>query len=225
MTKEEFIASIKDIKGISLDEDMKLSFIDDIAANDIETVIKNIIEYEKENDAINVEMKGLTLEVLSNIFKVAFKQSDLRNPTILLNIINLVKSYNTLDESFFNNQKICVSNIEEFLDLKLELKEEIKQFIKQFTIYFLSIIKSYGKVSVGTLDNCIETLPPIYDMIFLSLDIASICNIFQKSEPINTADCIHIMNNEKYMSSFMLKSSMTNLLIQSFFKENSEVNK
>ena len=217
MNKEEFITSIKEFNGIEVNdgETIGLKITNDI--DKIDDVLNLITQYEEDNTLI-LNIKGLSVEKLKEIFRYSFENPSIKDPIICLNIINLIKSYNTLDDSFFENQKICVSSIEDFLDLKLCLKEYIKKFIKQFSIYFLSIIKSVGKVSFLPSDEFID-IPRLYDILFMSLDFQTICIIFSKSGSFDTSECKYVRDNMKYTDSFLIKNELSRFLMDTFYAD------
>lgn len=181
------------------------------------TQIYDIENAENYNDVIYLNLKGLSVDLLSEAIKYSLSREDLKNPTMILNIINLIKIYNTLDDSFFENENIYVSSIEDMLDIKLSLRNEIKAFSKKLSIYFISLFKSYNKLSFNPLDTHIE-LPNIYSAIILSSDILTLSGIFSTSEPFSTNECIYIDNSFKYISSLLTKNFMTINFMDDFFK-------
>lgn len=175
-------------------------------------VEKNIEKYE-----VFLNLKGLSIDLLITAFKFSLEYSELKNPTMLLNIINLIKIYNTLDDSFFENKEVYISSMEEFLDIKMSISVELKAFIKQLSIYFISLFKSYNKISYTSLDKHVK-LPNIYAMMFLALDTMTLSGIFAISEPFSTEECVYIENSIYYMSNLLRKNVIGMEILNVFLK-------
>ena len=105
--------------------------------------VYNLENNEEFKDTILLQLKGLNKNLLID----AFKYSLSREPIMILNIINLIKIYNNLNDNFFQDENIYISSKADLLDIKKNLKPELKEFVKKVSIYFLSVIKSYNKVT------------------------------------------------------------------------------
>lgn len=221
MTQEEFVSTINTVNGIVIDElqPLKIRITNVILKNDMIETLGKIFDYEKDLENVNVilDLKGLDTEVLLEAIKYALTREDLKDPVMILNILNLVKIYNTLDDSFFENKNIYVSSIEDMLDLKLSLRNELKSFSKQLSIYFISLFKSYNKISYNPLDSHIQ-LPNIYSAIFLSSDILTLSGIFAVSETFSTENCVYIDDSFKYISNLLTKNVVALDFMNGFFK-------
>jgi len=226
MTKEEIVAILNTKNGIeSIIDDayLTIKFSPLIEKDELLESLDKVYEYEKDLDEVNVQLilKGLSVELLTEALKHSLIKKDLKDPYMILNIINLIKIYNTLDDVFFEDETVYVSSIEDLLDLKLALHDELKVFIKELSIYFLSLFKSYSKTSYTPLDNHIE-LPLIYRAIILSTDLLTLSGIFSVSEPFNTEDCVYIDNAIKYIQHLMFKNSIGTYIMDAFFKKEYE---
>ena len=135
---------------------------------------------------------------------------------MILNIVNLLKIYNSLDDSFFENPDIYFSSLDDIVDTKLTLDEDLVNLTKQISIYFLSIIKSYNKIRFTQLDEYIE-LPNLFKLIFLSNDFLTIAGMFSVSLPFSTDECVIVKDSFKYISSMMIKNNIGMEFINSFF--------
>ena len=178
--------------------------------------------YDKENeeefeDIIYLNLKGLSVDLISDAIRYSLKREDLKNPLMILNIINLIKIYNTLDDSFFENENIYVSSIEDLLDLKLELKADLKAFIKQLSIYFVSMFKSYNKLTYSPLDKHIK-LPNLYEKMFLTLDLLTLSGILSVSESFSLDDCVYIENAHIYLQETIMKNAYGINIMKSFIE-------
>ena len=145
------------------------------------------------------------------------KTEDLSDSLLILNLINLVKSYNSLDDSFFNNDEIYVKDIEDLVDLKIEIQPELQDFINKLSIYFLSMLKSYNKYSFTVLDEY-QSLPNLYLTIFNSCDFLTLCGIFANAEPFSTDKCIYLNNTLECMVNLQLKGNIAISCVSDFLK-------
>ena len=85
---------------------------------------------EDKEAVIMVNLKHASVEKKAEIIKGALQYDNLADPLMLLNILNLVKVYNTLDDTYFQSEDIFVNSVEELLDLKLAIVPELKEFSK-----------------------------------------------------------------------------------------------
>ena len=226
MTKEELIKTISDdfVEVLEGENDLTVNVKEGIEKDTLLSILKEIFDYETETKKIvYLNLKGLNISLVTEAIRYSLTREDLRNPYMILNIINLIKIYNTLDDSFFNDSKIYVNSIEDLLDVKLDLTDELKKFQRQLSIYFISLFKSYNKFSYEPLDKHIE-LPEIYKNIILSLDILTLSGIFSVSEPFSTEECIYIDSAILYMNELLMRCSMSVKLLDTLFGEKNDSN-
>lgn len=192
-----------------------------------ESVAKSLIDcyqevakYNKNNPSekatIMVNMKDAPVNIKAAIIKEVLKYEDLTDPLMLLNIYNLIKSYNSLDDSYFQSQDIYVNSIEELLDLKLALASDLKDFSRRLSIYFLSLIKSYNKLVFTPADEHVQ-MPQIYEALILSSDLLTMAGIFAKAPAISTDELMYIDNAYVYMTSLISKSNICAGLMEDFY--------
>lgn len=217
MNKEEFIKVLQN-NNISV-EDAELLTIK-INNADEKSIIKYldiIYEYENTMDYNNVilNLKGLPINVISSAIKYSLNYENLNDSIMLLNIINLIKTYNNLQDSFFSNENIYVSSIEELLDLKLTLKKDLQDFSKKLSIYFISLFKTYPKSTFSPTDVHIK-LPDIYANIIMSTDLYTLSGIFSFSETFDTKECVYIDEAFKYISTLLMKNSISMAFFNTF---------
>ena len=218
MTKEDLIKAISNEFIEVLDGDnLTVNVKKGIDESSLLSIIKQIFDFETETkEIVFLNLKGLDTSLITSSIRYALSREDLRNPYMILNIINLIKIYNTLDDSFFENEKVYVNSIEDLLDVKLDLTEELNKFQKQLSIYFISLFKSYNKVSYEPLDKHIE-LPEIYKNIILSLDILTLSGIFSVSEPFSTEECVYIDSAIIYMNELLMRGALCSNLLNTLF--------
>lgn len=221
MSATELVNQIESefVKCEVLEDGMIVSVKDGIDKDTLLNDLKLIYDFESSEEAIVfLNLKGLNTSLLTEAIKYSLTREDLRNPYMLLNIINLIKIYNTLDDSFFANEKIYVSSIEDLLDIKLDLTSEIAEFQKKLSIFFISLFKSFNKTQYEPLDKHID-LPDIYRNIILSLDILTLSGIFSVSEPFSTSECIYINNANVYLTELLARGSLSALLMNNLLGE------
>ena len=164
-----------------------------------------------------VNLKHASVEKKAEIIKGALQYDNLADPLMLLNILNLVKVYNTLDDTYFQSEDIFVNSVEELLDLKLAIVPELKEFSKKIAIYFFGLVKSYSKIAFTPADEHIE-LPNIFKQLFQLLDLATISSILAKSAPFATTDITYVDNAYVYLSSIISRSNVALDFIEEFYQ-------
>lgn len=214
MTKLEEFSTFEGIEVVN-DEVIVSKDIPEIA---LLGFLKCFFDFEiSSNVTFKLNLKNLTTENKVSAFKYALTRDDIIDARMILNLFNLVKIYNTLDDSYFESDDIFVNNIEELLDIKLELQSELKVFAKTISIYFISLFKSYNKVTYTPLDEHME-LPRMYSIMFMSSDLLTLSGIFSISESFSTEDCKYIDGAFVYLKDLICKSSMGNDLIMKFME-------
>ena len=206
-------------KGVIVNNDNEVIVSNDVGDKDILIdFLSKLYDFEKNSSdkgKIKLNLKGLTTEFKIEAFKYSLTRDDICDPYMILNMFNLIKIYNTLDDSYFSSPVIYINSIEELLDIKLELQSELKQFAKQISIYFLSLLKSYNKTSYTPLDQHQE-LPLLYGHIFQFSDFLTICGIFSITEPFSTEECKYIDDAFVYIKLLVEKSMISDNLLMKF---------
>ena len=64
-----------------------------------------------------LDIKSLSLDDKVAIIKIALNCEDVTDPLMIMNLINLVKVYNTLADDYFESPDVYVNSVEDFLDL------------------------------------------------------------------------------------------------------------
>lgn len=162
------------------------------------------------------EIKTLSFENKIDYFKKIFSNMDNENTCDILNIFRLVNSYNTFDNDFFEHEDSYISDITEFIDIKLALEDDINNFSLELVKWYLSILancdvkavsESEEKESVeipltivGFFANC--TIP-IMSAIMKSVDL-SLIDMGNLYKP-KTLLCLNITSNMFNQQSFVFK--------------------
>lgn len=210
ITYNESDSNVNIIISNSIDKSELLKFLEELFK-----IEKELTKQNKNN--VFLRLKDLNTEKLADVFRLAMKTEDLSDSLLILNLINLVKSYNSLDDSFFNNDEIYVKDIEDLVDLKIEIQPELQDFINKLSIYFLSMLKSYNKYSFTVLDEY-QSLPNLYLTIFNSCDFLTLCGIFANAEPFSTDKCIYLNNTLECMVNLQLKGNIAISCVSDFLK-------
>lgn len=175
---------------------------------------EKIKEENKKRTLVLTRLKEISLENLIAAFRFSLKEENINDPLMLLNIMSLIKINNELDDEFFIHKDVYFNTLEDLIDVKTELKEELKEFKKQLSIYFLSLIKTYSKLTFTYMDNVID-LPDTYSNLISSMDLFTLSGIFSSSPAINTENCVYIKNAQIYMLSLLSK----NVIAMDFFNQ------
>ena len=201
LDKEQFK---KELEGKS---EYKITFDDtDNIIDSLNTI------YNAENELnpipnIIIDLKKVSKENKIKALKYSLEREDLTNSSMILNILNMIKVFNTLDEGFFNNEYVYFTNLTELLDIKHSLKEELTTFITNLSIWFISIINSMHKVEYSYLDNVVK-IPKVYERIIMISDFMTLSGIFSRAKPFSTNDLKLIENAYGYMVSLTNKSAV-----------------
>jgi len=165
----------------------------------------------KKNFTIRLNLKELSFDARLEIIRSAIKNLDLIDSTLILNIFNLIKGFNTVDPSFFASPDIVVNSMLEFVDMKVKLKAELTELSKEITRYFYSILRTVGLTDFPA-NNLPEVIPFIYQRIFLVSDFISLSNIIRKFESID--NLVYVENAEYFLQSLSTRYMFATMLIQ-----------
>ena len=103
-----------------------------VPTNVTEDIIRNYLTDGKTM----LDIKSLSLDDKVAIIKIALNCDDVTDPLMIMNIINLVKVYNTLADDYFESPDVYVNSVEELLDLKLAISKELKEFTRRISLNF-----------------------------------------------------------------------------------------
>lgn len=201
-----------------------------------ENIKKGNIEKRVEEKANELELKilpdditdvelylnQLNIDLLSEAIKYSLKRDDLRDPLMILNIMNLIKTSSTFDDNYFDDKRIYVNSLDDLIDLQYEIEEEINSFIKRISVYFISLIKYFNKVVYTPIDKK-EELPSLYKTIMLSLDFLTLSGILSISEGFDIDECPCIVNAAGYMSVILSKSIVGTSLMSSLLERKEQI--
>ena len=185
-----------------------------VPTNVTEDIIRNYLTDGKTM----LDIKSLSLDDKVAIIKIALNCEDVTDPLMIMNLINLVKVYNTLADDYFESPDVYVNSVEELLDLKLALSANLKEFARNIVIYFLSILKSYHKTSYHSTDSH-KPLPSLYNMFFWSVDFLTLSGILAKAPEVSTKELTFIDGAPNILMALITKSANSLVLMEQFFKD------
>ena len=176
----------------------RVSFTESTPCEVVLNAIKCINDFEATFDTrsssgksklpvIEIDAKKCNTDTLIAILRYAMGREDLVNASLLLNIFNLIKQYNTLNESYFEHELSYVKSIEEFIDLKASLAPEIKNVCTKLAYWYLGALYSIHKTEVTVVDK-LEPVPNLYHSLLLTSDLFTLSAIFNKGNSINTSE-------------------------------------
>ena len=196
----------------------EISFSDTIESIDIVELIKKINNIENESKiSIAINLKPLNIQKIQEILSLLLKYEKLTNASIIFNIILLLKTYNTLEDDFFNNKNVYYSSLEDFLDIKNGLKYDIKELNTRLSVYFISIFKSLNKFEFSFIDNPVQ-IPELYTNILLSIDIFTIGGILSNNNGFSDKDMLMIKDSYGYVSEIVSKIKITDTMFESLME-------
>ncbi len=196
----------------------------DISTEDLIDLLRQVYDEENKEDCVEtyyLRLKGLSTELLAEAFKYSLSREDLKDPLMLLNIVNYIKNGTKLNSLFFENEDIYVSSIVELLNLKLAIKTELDEFIRKLSIHFVALFKSYNKMTFTPLDKHIQ-LPSIYKNIFLTSDVLTLSGILSLSKNFELDECVYIDDAYYILSELLMKSSIGISLMSDFLRNSDD---
>lgn len=171
-----------------------------------------------QTDKEYLDLKVLSKEQLIQAYKVILKIENNKNQVLLLNLLNVIKTYNDYDsESFFNNKLIYISSIMDYLDIRIALQDEIQEFQNKLAIYFYSLFRSLDKAEYTILDPYI-TIPSTFYSLLRSSDLITISGIISRTKftsddllyVTNALDIVESLSDKLTTGSFLISSILGN---------------
>nr|DAH48029.1 MAG TPA: hypothetical protein [Caudoviricetes sp.] len=175
----------------------RVSFDETTPAKIVLATVKRINDYEAQFDTrtaegkqvlpvIEIDAKQCSTDTLVKLLHYAMNREDLVNASLLLNIFNLIKQYNSLSETYFDYPLSYVKSIEEFIDLKATLAPDIKRVSTQLAYWYLGALYSIHKTEITVIDK-LERVPNLYHSLLLASDLFTLSAIFNKGDSIDTS--------------------------------------
>ena len=200
-----------------LDQNSVITFDTD-DKKEISDKLKELFEYEntlEKNSSVKLDLKGKDLDTIAFVLREAMNNNELKNTQLILNIVCMLKSYFTFDQSFFESPDIYVNNTISLVDLKELLHDDIERMSYRLGIYFISICKSLNKVEYTMLDTYTQ-LPSLYHTLMLTLDMITISSILCNIKGGSFEECSLVRDANLYFNEIAHKYCVGNALMNEF---------
>lgn len=123
------------------------------------------------------EIKKLTVDEKIEYFRNILKDLNTKNEVDILNVFRLINTYNTFDDDFFNHKDSYISDISEFIDIKMALNEELKDFSLVLVTWYLSILASCDIKVVDDNDEEKVEMPTLIQGIFTAATVSMMSSL------------------------------------------------
>lgn len=167
--------------------------------------------------SITIDAKQCNTDVTVALLDYAMKREDLVNASLILNVFNMVKLYNSLSDSYFESPMSYIKSIEEFIDVKAELAPTIKEVSTKLAFWYLSALYSIHKTEITVVDK-VEKVPNLYHSLILTSDLFTLSAIFNKGDNIQTKDLVLVESAYVYIVELANRLSMTNAFVMDIEK-------
>lgn len=187
-------------------------------------VFQNVFVIETSDISLNIkiQIKNLPTEQLIKFYQHFMQYDNIkntRNVSLLLNLLNILKNYNTFSDSFFNNDDVYINNIEQFLDLKTALHDEIQSLANVIATFYLSIIKSMTKNEYTMLDEYVD-MPQFMHAFYSVVDLCTLSGILTQCSNTFQVNTIFIKNAKIYENRLTRNYKIAESLIYNLIENN-----
>lgn len=166
---------------------------------------------------IQIDAKNCNTDVLIALLDYAMHREDLVNASLILNIFNVIKLYNSLSDSYFESPISYIKSIEEFIDIKAELAPTIREISTKLAFWYLSALYSIHKTEITVVDK-VEKVPNLYHALLLTSDLFTLSAIFNKGDNIETKDLVLVDSAYVYVVELANRLSLTNAFVMDIEK-------
>lgn len=146
--------------------------------------------------------KSLSFNEKIELLKKYINTEESEDIELSLNLFNLIKRGNSLDDSFFQHEKIIFADPIEFIDIKNALHEELTKFCKKLLDIYYSCIYTCNNFEIKP-EN--KKIPLIYKYFLLQADFLTMSQICIDYGITN-------ITGDYYEDSFAIISNMSNKL-------------
>lgn len=187
-----------------------------IESEQLKVFLDKLFQFELDNLEFRPRLilKDLSFELKCEAMKIALTRSDLVDQVMILNIFNLVKSWNTFADKYFEDRITLCNSIEEYIDLKLKCKTELNAFKTNVVKFFISALKSYS-VTVNTV-NLVD-LPQVYLYMLNLLSMTDISKLVS-DYPVDTKDCGVISQGIAIIDNLIYKNRLVDVIHKNISK-------
>lgn len=188
----------------------------DLDTIQLQNYIQELLIFEQKNNLnIFLNIKNIQFEQKTYLFKSFLNNTAITNNSILVNIIMLLRTYNSFSDNFFDTTTIYVNSITEFLDLKLELKTELLNYIIEFSRWYYSIFSCAHKTEFNFLEDA-KDIPKSFELIITSTDYITLSGIISKIKIEEIKHTYVVKNAYAYIELLSNKLSMASNFMNVF---------
>lgn len=123
------------------------------------------------------ELKKLTVDEKIEYFRKILNDLNTKNEVDILNVFRLINTYNTFDDDFFDHKDSYISDISEFIDIKMALNDELKEFSLVLVKWYLSILASCDIKVVDDNDEEKVEMPTLIQGIFTAATVSMMSSL------------------------------------------------
>ena len=231
MTREEFENYVNEKIYIRRtpreDEYIDIQVQDGVTEDELVEFLNTVYGYEKEllkdqkKVTVLVRLGGLSSEKLQKAFELALDDEELCDPLMTLNIYNMIRTYNTISDQFFESEDVYVSDIEQLLDIKLNLRDKLLEVSRKLCVFFLSLLK-YSSKTVAMPTDTITHVPMLYQTLLRISDIFMLSELLIKCQDIKMEECVLVDESLKYLLPILEKTMNGMHMLNNFLKEESK---
>ena len=190
--------------------------------NDLDNKCDSSNETNKKNKQYIIKLeKGFNTQVLIDLFKCIMNIdfiNQLSNDSLIINVMSLIKQYNTFNDEFFSDDRIFFDSIEQFLDTKIALQDEMQQISNLIANYFISIFRSINKTEYTVLDSY-EEMPDFFKSVFLASDLVTLSSILAVVPKDYMFNLKFIKGAHLYVSQIIQRYQLASTLMDNFFRD------
>jgi hypothetical protein len=190
--------------------------------------ISNIDNATLNNLEAIIPCKHWSKEDKIKLFQYCLNNKNILQENIIVNLFNILKSYNTFTDEFFALESNWFSDLEEFFDIQIALQDDIKSFIKEFTKYYLGLFVYSIDTSSSLLYKDNEgkipqdvAIPYTIYALFMRMDFLTIKHLINKyALDISLKDCYIIYNDRsiKILKNIFARFLYTMIEVEKFGK-------
>lgn len=207
-------------------QDPELVFQDTMPVEDIIQVLKQVLDDEMKTRkckyAIQLDKSGNGFDTnkLIELYRWLISLDtiqDVSNDSLILNVLGLLKTYNTFNDEYFNDPRIFFSSIEQFLDVKIALQQEIQSLLNVIGTYFISLFRSLSKTEYTILDSYVD-IPDFFKALFLSSDLVTLSGMLATVPADYKHELKFVKGAHIYLNALLSTYTNANAFMTDFFE-------
>lgn len=201
-------------------EKRELTFDKDVSDEEVISKLDLLFEYEPKyfttsQSDILVDLKNHSTHIKEVALRHAMQNDGLKNYSLILNIMILIKDFTHFGDTVFKNPEIYYNSFDEIIDI--ELTDDINDLKKRIAMYFFSLFKSLQKVEYASIDTDIN-LPNFFHTLFLTTDFVTISGLIANLNEVDFK-LLKIRHANVYVEALSNKYALGDALLSSFLGE------